>query len=344
MNYVYGQPGNFGVSGTPLSDWIFANSDNLLFDGGPGKDVFAFGGDSNEKYILDFQDGSDLIDLSAYGVTSFDQLQIGYYEYGGKAIIAITGGPTIYVENVNDGSLPTMDPTDFIFAGTPIYTYSSGFDSVTISQNTYAIHLGNGGSNWLNLKSLVRGSATATEGALVVMDDDALGNGTFTVSGVTQHFFDFANIRGTGGKDTISGDQQDNHFAGLSNADVLYGGGGNDRLFGNSGTDQLHGDEGDDVLNGGTGRDYLWGGAGADSFVFVAYDNRKDLVYDYEDGIDSLDISQWGATSVDDLEIRDLGGGRVQVQMIGTAYAFELRAEDGSLTAADLDNGDFVFV
>lgn len=344
INYIHAEPNNFGVSGTPLSDWIYNAPGSQLLDGGLGKDVFCISGQGENQYILDFQDGLDLIDLFSYGVTSFDQLDISYYEPGNKAIISVPGGPIIYVHEMDPAKMATIDASDFIFKGTPVYEYSKGFDSVNITQNEYAIHMGNGGSNWMNLKSLVRGAATATEGAMVKMDDGDQGNGSFTVMGVTQHFFDFRNIRGTNGQDTIIGDDQDNNLVGLGNADRLYGGDGDDRLFGNRGSDRLYGQDGDDVLNGGTGRDLLWGGEGADSFVFVAYDNRRDIVFDYEDGTDMLDISQWGASSVSDLNITQLSAGRLMVESSGGTLSFELRSTDGPLVVADLDDADFIFV
>lgn len=347
INRVEGTSGNDLVFATSSSDLVLGLGGSDAVHGDAAKDIFVVDPQQIILAIQDFEDGSDLIDLSQLGVTSFEQLQIEYQSGDGynKAIIHVDGWPvTIYIQPMNPAIAPEFGPTDFIYAGTPIYDYSTGFDSVTVSANEYAVHMGNGGTNWLNLNALVRGSETATAGALVVMDDGDQGNGTFTVKGVTQHFFDFQNVRGTNGRDEIHGDGQNNNLVGLSNADVLHGGDGDDRIFGNSGADRLFGDDGDDVLNGGAGRDLLTGGEGQDSFVFVAYDNRRDIVFDYEDGTDRLDISQWGASSVDDLTITQLSGGRVLVALPDTALSFELRSEDGPLTVADLDNSDFIFI
>lgn len=67
-------------------------------------------------------------------------------------------------------------------------------------------------------------------------------------------------------------------------ADVAYGGGGNDlmagngghdRLFGNSGNDTITGGQGDDVIAGGLGNDTLRGGDGNDAYVFESALNAR---------------------------------------------------------------------
>jgi Ca2+-binding RTX toxin-like protein len=82
--------------------------------------------------------------------------------------------------------------------------------------------------------------------------------------------------------------------------DALYGDAGRDTVRGGGGNDLLDGGEGDDLLEGGVGADTLQGGAGADRFAFggldararmPVYDTRGDVVADFEDGVDRLDLS-----------------------------------------------------
>jgi Ca2+-binding RTX toxin-like protein len=84
--------------------------------------------------------------------------------------------------------------------------------------------------------------------------------------------------------------------------DVLHGDAGQDTIRAGGGNDQLDGGDGNDVLEGGTGADTLTGGAGADIFVFGAldararlpvYDTQGDVVTDFQDGVDRLDLSQF---------------------------------------------------
>lgn len=83
-------------------------------------------------------------------------------------------------------------------------------------------------------------------------------------------------------------------------ADTLSGGSGNDTLYGGGGADVLNGGSGNDVLVGGTGADVLTGGGGADIFRFGAMDTRArmpvfdtqgDVVTDFREGQDKLDLT-----------------------------------------------------
>ena len=81
--------------------------------------------------------------------------------------------------------------------------------------------------------------------------------------------------------------------------DTIYGGNGKDTLHGGGGADLLSGGNGDDVLEGGAGADTLTGGNGADVFRFGAMDSRArlpvfdtggDVVTDFQQGQDKLDL------------------------------------------------------
>ena len=66
---------------------------------------------------------------------------------------------------------------------------------------------------------------------------------------------------GTAGADTIAGME----YGDASNADVIYGWGGNDNIGGLGGDDQIHGGDGNDYLQGGDGADTLHGDDGDDT-------------------------------------------------------------------------------
>ncbi|MCB1341336.1 MAG: hypothetical protein KDK24_09770 [Pseudooceanicola sp.] len=124
-------------------------------------------------------------------------------------------------------------------------------------------------------------------------------------------------MKGGGGNDSIFGGDDAETLGGQAGNDVLDGGKGNDKLFGGAGFDTLRGGDGDDLLKGdagddnlnsgggndreygGAGRDRLfdsdgndkmWGGADADTFVFLDTDFGKDVIKDFEFGVDVLDM------------------------------------------------------
>jgi Ca2+-binding RTX toxin-like protein len=79
-------------------------------------------------------------------------------------------------------------------------------------------------------------------------------------------------------------------ITGGAKADHLTGGAMADTLDGWTGDDVLQGGGGDDVLIGDLGNDTLTGGSGKDSFVFNAASWGKDVITDFEHGIDTIDL------------------------------------------------------
>lgn len=110
------------------------------------------------------------------------------------------------------------------------------------------------------------------------VDDDITGTGTDD------------GIFGLGGHDTIDGLGGSDLLDGGSGDDRLYGRGGRDDLRGGSGNDKLFGGSGNDTLKGGLGDDVMTGGKGRDTFV-VNPDDGKEMITDFEDAIDVIDLS-----------------------------------------------------
>ena len=115
------------------------------------------------------------------------------------------------------------------------------------------------------------------------------------------------------------------------NADTLDGAGGKDRLFGGLG---------DDLLIDGDGVDNLTGGTGADTFRLV-HDHATDIIRDFEDGVDQIDISAWEITGIDQLSIEAWGTGKVMVR----GAREKLIIDNGTQTFSvdDVDASDFIF-
>ena len=142
-------------------------------------------------------------------------------------------------------------------------------------------------------------------------------------------------LYGQAGEDSVLGDTGNDQILGGAGNDLLYGGvgadsiaaeAGNDQLFGGKGRDILTGGRGDDLIAGGAGNDLitggpgndtLAGGAGFDWFVFQADAGTADLITDFTDDGDLIDLIRLHLTSLTGLitdtaggALIDLGGGQ----------------------------------
>ena len=110
-------------------------------------------------------------------------------------------------------------------------------------------------------------------------------------------------------------------------------------LSGGNGDDLLLGEEGADILIGDTGSDRLIGGEGADTFVFDAEGKHTDIIDDFIDGEDHIDLSAFTGLSFADLALSARNNHAV----------IDLTAYGGSkiilrkFNPADLDAADFIF-
>lgn len=103
-------------------------------------------------------------------------------------------------------------------------------------------------------------------------------------------------IDGGTGNDVLSGGRGRDNLEGGAGNDTLNADDGNDRVNGGAGNDTLRGGNGNDVLIGGTGDDTLLGGNGADIFRY-GVNHGNDIVSDFQDGDDRIDLSAFGFSS-----------------------------------------------
>ncbi len=152
----------------------------------------------------------------------------------------------------------------------------------------------------------------------------AAGSGT---PGITQLSLDLGAvgsiIRGTGGRDTLTGTALD---------DNIFGGGGRDHLDGGAGNDRL---------SDGAGRDVLTGGPGQDVFIF-RQDGKTDKITDFTFGEDRIDLSGYPMVhDISALQIVDKPWGYV-IHVNGEALKVELvPSQLGQVHHFTMD--DFIF-
>ena len=109
---------------------------------------------------------------------------------------------------------------------------------------------------------------------------------------------------GGGGADTIKGAAVDDFLWGEAGADTILAYSGNDTLAGGTGADILDGGLGIDniFLNNGTGGD-----GSTDIVKYNAVNFGTDFVYDFEHGIDKIDMQGTGANA-GTVTITNVGG------------------------------------
>ncbi|MEO1377630.1 MAG: Ig-like domain-containing protein [Cyanobacteria bacterium J06635_10] len=133
----------------------------------------------------------------------------------------------------------------------------------------------------------------------------------------------------------INGDSWVNRLYGGSLNDFFNGKEGDDFLYGRDGDDTLLGGSNDDLLQGDRGNDKLFGGSGKDTFVLSKVAGT-DTIYDFENGIDSLGLSN--GLTFNDLDIQ-ANGNNTDI-LFGNQVLATLRGINSSL----IEQSDFTTV
>lgn len=102
-------------------------------------------------------------------------------------------------------------------------------------------------------------------------------------------------VAGAGGlaRFSVAMDRLGPLLMGSAAGEALTGTAGDDLIFGVGGRDTLDGGAGDDILVAGTSASQMTGGAGADIFR-IQRGPDINLITDFEQGIDRIDLSEWG--------------------------------------------------
>jgi len=308
------------ATGGSGNDRLISNNANNGLNGGAGFDIADFIGDTTDLVI-------NLFAGTAISVGS-----------GADTLISIEG---IYSGDGND-LIYGNDYDNILFGrlGNDIITGANGDDNID----------GGGGNDWLYGQD---GNDTINAGDGAV-DVSLGGNGNDTILGAGG--FDY--IYGEAGNDTLNGGGEvdviyggsgNDNISGAMDTDWLFGGDDNDIIDGFHGSDLLFGGAGVDTLKGGEGNDWIWGGSsnglgdGAiDTFVFEI-NWGADVIYDFENGIDKIDLSGSGATSFADLSIGQIAGGFTWIAY-GADVIYLWGAGNVNVGAGNIDASDFIFV
>lgn len=261
------------ITGNDAGDKLVGGAGNDVLTGGLGADHLdggagidqLIGGLGDDRYIVDA--AKDVVTEKAGGGYDIIESSVTYVLPANVEALLLTGSANI------DGV--------------------GGDGGVRITGNGGANHLWGGagadvldGGKGVDILEGGAGADTYYVGSGSDKVVEAEGGGVDTVmSGVTYTLS--ANVENL---TLINGGDATGYGNALAN--TLQGNSGANKLYGLAGADAINGGAGKDTLDGGLGADRLTGGAGADIFVF----NRQsgiDVVTDFGDGMDAIDISAY---------------------------------------------------
>lgn len=278
---LIGGRGDDSIHGGGQGDYILAGAGNDFADGGAGRD-FVDLGDGADVFVDDAQGsyfGSDVID----GGAGADRIEIG----GGDDVVTGGAGADCFVFGTVSTQIGEDTITDFTL----------GEDRLEISGTAFA-----------TLEALVAEFDAYSDGLDTVLKLDGLG--WITLEGIDATAIagvagmpELVVVQGSRKADSnLGGTPFNAKLVGRGGADELYGRAGDDILHGGRGRDWMYGGAGDDRLVDGAGKDVMIGGDGADIFR-MKDDGQTDRIRDFEQGLDSIDLSCTSADRLRDLDI-----------------------------------------
>ncbi|MCO6490875.1 MAG: hypothetical protein J5I98_20825 [Phaeodactylibacter sp.] len=346
-DYLHGGVGDDTMYGGAGTDFFYAGAGADYMDGEAGSDriyyTFATEGvNLNLKTNVNtggWAEGDTIISMSKVYLTYYDDTITGtdsdeyikgyegidtiFGEGGNDTIDGDGGNDTIRGGSGND-ILNGGDGNDILYSdgGNDILNGGDGSDALRGNYSGADILNGDAGND-----SLYGG-----------LDGDTLDGGDgydsltyfYTTTGVT---IDMAAQTVDG---VAAGGVQDT----FSNIERIYASRGDDFVYGDGADTEIHGYDGDDLIDGGAGADTLYGDGGADIFVFSdlthSTDSAQDIIEDFVQGEDLIDLTAFSFTSISDFTISNVSGDTV-VDDNSSTFSFKL---DGSYTLADTD---FIF-
>ncbi|TMV12949.1 calcium-binding protein [Arenibacterium halophilum] len=144
-------------------------------------------------------------------------------------------------------------------------------------------------------------------------------------------------VEGGDGNDRLSGQQGADTILGGSGNDVIRGNRGSDELGGNGGADRLFGGAGNDFITGGNGRDIMAGGGGWDEFIYNDMSEGNDVIRDFDDVMDLINVSALGI-GFDDITVTSAEADASSMLSFGSTTILLQ-----GITTDMVDAGDFVF-
>ena len=367
--YISDGAGGDAMTGTVGDNIIFANGgDDTIKAASGSSSLLAYGGDGNDAFVADVNDGNatydgqagtDTYDLSLTSAAATVSLVAGTAssaQTGTDRLVSIenviggSGNDTI-TGDANDNSIDGGAGADQMTGGAGNDTYvvdnkgdvvtealNGGVDTVNTTLASYTL-----GANVENLTFIGIGNfkGTGNTGTNVITGgagDDTLdsgGDGNDT-------------LIGGAGNDTLTGGAGNDTLDGGIGADSMTGGAGNDTMTGGAGADTMSGGAGDDTMDGGAGADNMTGGAGNDTMTGGAGGDTLDggAGDDFLDGGVGSDTMTGGAGNdtyvvddVGDVVTEALNQGVDTVNTTLASYSLDANVENLTFTGSGKFSG-----
>lgn len=282
-----GRNGNDFLSGGSGNDQLIGGQGTNNLRGGGGRDIFIMTDRTkityNDDLILDFQFDIDRMDVSEWGVSSFDQIEALFVNQQGAAVVNAYYNGYNHFLAIDLVRWQDLLPKDFIF--------SNAGKKNEQGTNRDDVLFGSTGNDTLN----------GRDG-----DDDLMGGdgNDLLIGGKGIDYYnggngiDMASFANDNGPVTVNLNQGKaifkNHIEFLDSIEQVTGTGKSDQISGNNVDNLLIGGAGNDTLDGRQGKDTLTGDSGADTFYFSTKlaKSNVDTVTDFETGVDTIQLSR----------------------------------------------------
>ncbi|EAQ02323.1 Hemolysin-type calcium-binding protein [Pseudooceanicola batsensis HTCC2597] len=294
------------VVGSQNADTIIGDGQDNLIEGIGGDDHMR-GGLGADTII-----GYNGIDTASYQDSAVG-VNVGIYRVGTGG--TAEGDRLIYVERI----IGSGHDDELVGGGTAPILEGAGGDDLLIDYGGAATIMGGNGDDTIN----------AGTGADSI--DGGAGIDTVRYANTSSVQIDLA--AGTGSGFAAEGDT-------LVNVENVIGSNAGDTLTGDDQVNRLEGLYGEDTIKGGLGNDLLLGGGNADVFVFDAVGFGRDLILDWQDNYDKIDLRGSGLTHASFTEVDTAQG--VRLDYFNGVSTDAIHLFGASLSPSDIDASDFL--
>ncbi len=330
------------LDGGKARDTLNGGLGNDTLTGGRGRDTFVINPGGGADTITDFENGIDVIDLSAFHRFEGVAAVMSALQVGASVVLNLPGGTSVTLQAFTLAELGLEDVILEPFGDAPVAV--NDIATATANKQTLIDVLANDTDVDADTLSIVSvgSSPNATikiKGGMISYKADSSFSGadSFTYTITDGNFTHTATVNITVLPNLI-GDNLANVLVGTQFDDLIKGKGGDDTITGNDGNDTILGGDGRDEIYGSGGfkagvsdNDTMSGGLGADNFIFeLALDqnlNGDDIITDYDITEDRIqldgDVLVQLTDTVAGVLIEQITGGSILVEDV---LAADIRA------------------